>query len=307
MRILITGSNGQLGRCLFDEFEIFNKKISEAGCKSFDLIGIDIDTLDITNETIVKTYFENNKFDYCINCAAYTNVNKAEQDRESAYNVNENGVKYLAEACHLHNIKFIHISTDYVYGNINDSTEIIRTEFSKIDPLNVYGQSKAAGESRVLYQISQGLKAIIIRTSWLYSIYGNNFVKTILNKAKQEHKFNIVYDQIGTPTCATDLARAIMMIVAEDQINKETVGIYHFSNEGICSWYDFAKSIIEYAGYNTYVAPVQTDLSIIGANRPMCSVLSKEKIKKTFETIVPYWRDSLKKTVKRLLETDIES
>ena len=309
MKVLIIGCYGQLGRCLFDEFNIFNEKIEAGGCPTIDIVGIDKDTLDITDENAVKAYFERNQFDYCVNCAAYTNVNKAEEDKETAFKLNADAVKFLAEACRIHNIKFIHISTDYVFGNNRNGTTPesavkIKNEFSEVDPLNVYGASKLAGEYDVLSQISLGLQAIIIRTAWLYSIYGNNFVKTILNKAKTEFKLSVVYDQIGTPTSAADLAYAILMIIAEDQVNENTSGIYHFSNEGVCSWYDFAKTIVEYAGYNTYIIPVKTDLKTIGANRPMFSVLGKEKIKSTFNTIVPYWRDSLKKTIEELLKTD---
>jgi len=278
LNILVTGSNGQLGS------EI--KALSES-YTDYNFFFTDVDNLDITEYQDLNIFFTKNKIDYVINCAAYTAVDRAEEDTDNARYININAVKYLSQISRKHNAFLIHISTDYVFDGKNYKPY---TENDPICPTSVYGKTKAEGESEV---ISHTEKAIIIRTSWLYSSFGYNFVKTILKYGQERGKLNVVFDQIGTPTYAADLAKSILNIIPKLK-NKNNVEIYHFSNEGVCSWYDFAKEIIEISKIKCDIIPIETKDYPLPAPRPHFSVLDKSKIKKEFQIIIPYWKVSLK-------------
>ena len=286
MKILITGSKGQLGSEL-RELSTYYKNLS--------FTFTDLEELDITNYNALNIFFEKNKFDTIINCAAYTAVDKAETDKENASHLNRNAVKYLAEFASNQNSLLVHISTDYVFDGRNCKPYL---ETDLTNPKSFYGKSKLDGEVEIIFQSK---RAIIIRTSWLYSSYGNNFVKTILKYGKERGKLNVVFDQIGTPTYAADLAFAILEIIP--QLNsKLTIDTYHFSNEGVSSWYDFAKEIVELSNMDCIINPIETKDYPLPAPRPHYSVLDKTKIKKEFHIDIPYWKDSLKKCLKLLNE-----
>lgn len=285
--ILVTGSKGQLGNELNKIKELYN---------DYSYIFTDVDELDITNLEELKDFFSKNRLDFVINCAAYTAVDKAETDIENAYKVNSLAVKNLMECCKLKNIPIIHGSTDYVFDGTNFKPI---KEDQTTNPQTVYGASKLEGEKI----ISQYDKAIIIRTSWLYSVYGNNFVKTIIKLSTANKFVNVVFDQVGTPTNAADLADAILKIVS--QTLKSGVvknGIYNYSNEGVCSWYDFAKAILENTHINSSILPVKTEEFPRPAKRPYYSVLDKSKIKSAFDLEIPYWKDSLEIMLKNLVQ-----
>ncbi|MCA0931586.1 dTDP-4-dehydrorhamnose reductase [Lutimonas saemankumensis] len=286
MNILVTGSNGQLGSEL-------RRMVSHYTDFSFSFV--DIDELDITDPNDVDHFFDDNDFDYCINCAAFTAVDKSEKEEETALNVNTNGVINIAKACKRHSIVLIHISTDFVFDGKIHSPYL---ENDRPNPLNVYGDTKLKGE--------QGIKEIlqeyfIIRTSWLYSSFGNNFVKTMLRLGSERESISVVDDQIGTPTYAKDLAEIIMII-----LNKgfDKYGIYHFSNEGIGSWYDFAQSVFEYSNTKIELNPISTEEYPLPAVRPKYSVLAKGNIKSALGIKIPNWRESLKKCILLLNERD---
>lgn len=282
MKILVTGSYGQLGNSIRREFE-----------KNPDIEAVytDYDTLDITDRNAVRNFLEANKFDYVINCAAYTAVVKAETDDLKASALNTRAVGNLGEAANRTGTKVIHISTDYVF-----SGEGFRPyeENDEPFPQGIYGRTKLEGEG-LLSSFCQ--QAMIIRTAWLYSEFGNNFVKTMLRLAESKNEINVVTDQIGTPTYASDLAAAIHKIIT--QSNWES-GIYHFTNEGVASWYDFSKAIFEDAGIDMKVNPIPTKEYPTPAKRPYYSVLSKNKIKRIYGLEIPYWRDSLRKCISNL-------
>lgn len=282
MKILVTGSYGQLGNSIRREFE-----------KNPDIEAVytDYDTLDITDRNAVRNFLEANKFDYVINCAAYTAVDKAETDDLKASALNTRAVGNLGEAANRTGTKVIHISTDYVF-----SGEGFRPyeENDEPFPQGIYGRTKLEGEG-LLSSFCQ--QAMIIRTAWLYSEFGNNFVKTMLRLAESKNEINVVTDQIGTPTYASDLAAAIHKIIT--QSNWES-GIYHFTNEGVASWYDFSKAIFEDAGIDMKVNPIPTKEYPTPAKRPYYSVLSKNKIKRIYGLEIPYWRDSLRKCISNL-------
>lgn len=273
--ILVTGSKGQLG----NEIQIIAKRYQQ-----FNFIFTDVDELDITNPTELKQFFSENKIDFVVNCAAYTAVDKAEDDQELCFKINEHAVKLLGEAAVRSGAKIIHISTDYVF----DGTGYLPyTEDMSVCPVSVYGKSKLAGEMALLTVCPD---ALIIRTSWLYSSFGNNFVKTMLKLGKERDTLQVVADQVGTPTYAGDLADAIMKIISADQF---TSGIYHYSNEGVCSWYDFTKAIHRIAGINCNVMPIDSKAYPVKAPRPHYSVLNKQKIKTSYQIAIPYWEESL--------------
>ena len=277
--ILITGSNGQLG----SEIRKLSVKIT-----NLKFIFTDVEELDITNIESVINFFTLNKINFIVNCAAYTAVDKAETDLENAKKINILGVKNLSIISEENNIPIIHISTDYVFDGKNYRPY---QEDAQTSPQSVYGETKLEGE-----KIIQKLKNhIIIRTSWLYSTFGNNFVKTILRIGKQHKEIKVVFDQIGTPTNAADLADAIFQILQQSasNINNFHSGVYHYSNEGVCSWYDFAIQILQQANIKCKVNPVETNEFPTPAARPNYSVLNKNKIKKTFSIEIPYWADSL--------------
>lgn len=284
MKILITGSKGQLGSSLHRELE----KDPE-----IEAVYTDYDTLDITNRAAVTRFMTDNRFDIVINCAAYTAVDKAETDEILAAALNTGAVGNLAEAAVKTGARVIHISTDYVFSGQGFRPY---EENDEPYPQGIYGRTKLEGEA-LLTSFCQN--AMIIRTAWLYSEFGKNFVKTMLSLAETRPEINVVADQIGSPTYAGDLAKAIHRIIRHD---KWTPGIYHFTNEGVASWYDFTKAIFEIAGKDTKVNPIPTSAYPTPAKRPLYSVLSKAKIKSTYGIEIPYWRDSLKKCMASLLE-----
>lgn len=280
--ILVTGANGQLGS------EIQNLATD---IKSFEFIFSDVTTLDITDEVDLSYFFENNKIDYIINCAAYTAVDKAEDNVEICNKINATAIKNLIGFSRENNIKFITISTDYVFNGTNSRPY---TEDDKTIPNSVYGSSKLAGELEALkYENS-----IIIRTSWLYSHYGPNFIKTMLTLAETRSELNVIFDQIGTPTYAADLAEAIIEIIRYSENTEFVSGIYNYSNEGVTSWYDFAKSIFRITDTNCKVYPIETKDYPTPAIRPHYSLLNKAKIKNTFNLFIPHWEDSLRECLK---------
>lgn len=287
MKILITGANGQLG----SEIKDLIKKFS-----GWQFLFTDVEELDITNENEVKNYFQQNKPDFVINCAAYTAVDKAESDAQTAEKVNALAPKLLAKYSKITGSKLIHISTDYVFDG---ESFVPYSEENKVNPKGVYGKTKLQGEINCL---AENPDSLVIRTSWLYSTFGNNFVKTMLLLAGERDKLNVVFDQVGTPTNAADLAEAILSIIQISAKNKEKFvpGIYHYSNEGVASWYDFAKTIFEIAGVKCEVSPVLSDQFPTHAKRPNYSVLNKWKIKNTFGLVIPYWKESLKVCIQKI-------
>ena len=288
MRVLITGSNGQLG-----------SEIRElaADYKKLDLVFKDLPGLDICNFNLLQSFIIDNNINAVINCAAYTAVDKAEQDAEIAEEVNSKGVLNLVNALKSVNGKLIHISTDYVF-NGNQCTPYGETD--SVSPIGVYGETKRKGELAV---INSALDAIVIRTTWLYSSYGNNFVKTMLLQGREKEELGVIFDQTGTPTYARDLAKTCLEILClSSSVNiSENGNLYHFSNEGVASWYDFAISIMKLGGVNCKVKPIQTKDYPTLAKRPQYSVLNKSKIKTDFKIEIPYWRDSLKDCIKKII------
>jgi dTDP-4-dehydrorhamnose reductase len=286
VRILITGSNGQLG----NEMRDLSKQYY-----GYDFTFTDIDTLDISNPIATTEYIENLKPDWIVNCAAYNLVDKAESEPEAAMLINGTAVKNITEAITGTDCKFIHISTDYVYaGNSN----VPYSEDIPADPQSSYGKSKLAGEKHALLHPG----SMIIRTSWLYSSYGNNFVKTMLRHGAEKESLRVVFDQTGTPTYAADLAGAIMSIISGVIRNQFAfkAGIYNYSNEGVCTWFDFATEIIKEAGLNCRVNPVLSKDFQQAAKRPSYSVMDKNKIKENFNISIPHWRTSLNKCLKTI-------
>ncbi len=274
--ILVTGAGGQLGS------EI--KELSSS--YQYKFFFTDRDELDITDKNDISKFVEDNNIDIIINCAAYTAVDKAEENVDNANLINHQAVKYLAEIAKKESIKLIHISTDYVFDGENYKPYV---ETDKVNPQSVYGKTKLDGE-RVLQKINPE-NSIIIRTSWVYSSYGSNFVKTMLKLGTERDSLDIIFDQIGTPTYAKDLAKTILDIFPK--IINEDVEMYHYSNEGVVSWFDFAKEIIEVAELDCKINPIETYQYPTPATRPHYSLLNKVKIKETFKITIPYWRDSL--------------
>jgi dTDP-4-dehydrorhamnose reductase len=287
--ILVTGSKGQVGSEL-------QQLASKNYLGSFQFIFSDADELDICNADEVLNFFEKQRIAYCINCAAFTAVDKAESDSENAIKVNVTGVENLARACNIYGAKFLHISTDYVYHN-HQNTPFVETD--ETNPQSVYGLTKLQGEQKA-FEICE--QTIIVRTSWVYSSFGNNFVKTMLKLGAERPELKVIFDQIGTPTYAADLAQAMLDMIAAQESGKGPCwkGIYHYSNEGVCSWYDFAVSIFEIRDLNVKVFPIETKEYPTPARRPHFSLLNKAKIKSDFGISIPYWRDSLKKCLELL-------
>jgi dTDP-4-dehydrorhamnose reductase len=283
-KILVTGSKGQLG----NEILFLSK-----GFKDYKFVFHDIDTLDLTDFEKLEKFFRAQSPDIVINCAAYTAVDKAEEETELAYLLNAEVPEKLAYLTDKFNSYLIHISTDYVFDGRNYRPY---KENDLPNPLSVYAKSKHAGEQKVL----QFGNTAIVRTSWLYSRFGNNFVKTMLRLGKERDTLHIVYDQTGTPTNASDLAAAILKLTEYIHRNQHIQGIFHYSNEGVCSWYDFAKEIIEYAGYSCNVLPITTDKYPLPAIRPHYAVLDKSRIKSTLGISIPHWKDSLMTCLKHL-------
>lgn len=285
MRLLITGAHGQLG----SEFKKLTTDI-----KDVEWYFTDYDTLDITDLDALSTFFNENNPDFVINCAAYTAVDQAEEEIEKASLLNTKAPRNLATLCYKQGAKLIHISSDYVFDGMAYTPY---TEENATNPQSVYGKTKREGELGVMDANS---RSIIIRTSWLYSSFGNNFVKTMIRLGTERDHLRVVFDQIGTPTYANDLASAILQNVrlsAYDEKNWKP-GIYHYSNEGVCSWYDFAIEVHQIAGISCQVEPIESKDFPTLAKRPAYSVLNKAKIKSAYGIEVPYWRHSLKNCIK---------
>ena len=283
MRVLITGANGQLGN-----------EMRRLGAVSLnEYLFTDVAELDITDKAAVAEFVKSNNVEIIVNCAAYTNVDKAEDDEATAELINATAVRNLAEAVKAVDGTLFHVSTDYVFGSEGNTP---RTEDMPTNPLGVYGKTKLHGEQAIA---EVGAKAIIIRTAWLYSEFGNNFLKTMLRLTSEKESLNVVFDQVGSPTYAGDLALAIFSII-EGGVYGGNEGVYHFSNEGVCSWYDFATEIAAAAGHECVVMPCHSNEFPSKVTRPPFSVLDKTKIKTTFGIEIPHWRDSMLYCLQRL-------
>ena len=280
--ILITGANGQLG----NEMRVLSAENPE-----YAYFFTDVAELDICNEQAILDFVKANQITVIVNCAAYTAVDKAEENVELCTKLNADAVGYLAKAAEAHGAEFIQISTDYVFDG---TAHIPYQETEATCPNSVYGHTKLAGEQNALTLCS---RSMVIRTAWLYSTFGNNFVKTMIRLGKERESLGVIFDQIGTPTYARDLARAIFIAIRQGVVP----GIYHFSNEGVCSWYDFTKAIHRLAGITTcHVKPLHTEEYPTPAKRPHYSVLDKTKIKNTYHIEIPYWMDSLESCIAEL-------
>jgi dTDP-4-dehydrorhamnose reductase len=279
--ILVTGSNGQLG----SEIRLLSSNYT------YNFFFTDKSELNIGNENNINDFIEVNDIDIIINCAAYTSVDKAEEEKELADKINHQAVKYLAEVSLKKNLKLIHISTDYVFDGSNFRPYV---ETDMTQPNGVYGQTKLDGE-KVMQEINPK-NSIIIRTSWVYSSFGANFVKTMLRLGKERNTLGIIFDQVGTPTYARDLAGTILRILP--QINNKKVEIYNYSNEGVLSWYDFSKEIMRIAKIECIINPIETKSYPTQSKRPYYSLLNKAKIKEKFSLEIPFWKDSLDNCLK---------
>jgi dTDP-4-dehydrorhamnose reductase len=286
-RVLVTGANGQLGNEL--------RRLAGSSEKT-EFIFTDVDELNITDAVAVNKFIEKHPVSFLINCAGYTAVDRAEDDEEKAYSLNAEAVNIIGKACISHNIQLIHFSTDFVFdGNSRKPY----TEQDKPNPLSVYGKSKHAGEI-YLKKLKTG---IIIRTSWLYSSFGNNFVKTILHLAQEKDELRVVKDQVGSPTWAVDLAEVTIKIINyhRNTPNKPNWGLCHYSNEGQCSWYEFAREIVDMAGFKTKIKPIGASEYPAKAIRPLYSVLDKSLIKSWLGVEIPSWKDSLARCIKEII------
>lgn len=283
MNIIIVGGNGQLGQCLQEAIRL----------KTWDynFIFLSSKELDYTDQVQTEAIFKEYSPAFCVNCAAYTAVDLAEDEQEQAFLVNHYAVRSLAEQCKLYDTTLIHISTDFVF---NGSYSIPLTEDLPVDPVNIYGLSKLKGEQ----EIEQILKKYYtIRTSWLYSEKAANFVRTMLSLSKNRSHLNVIYDQVGTPTYAMDLANIILKFI---MLRDPLYGLYHYSNEGVASWYDFAKAVFEFAEVDMEITPVSSAAFVTRAKRPHFSVLDKSKIKAALNIEIPYWRDSLNRCIQKI-------
>ena len=283
--ILVTGSMGQLGSEIKELSSNYN----------YNFFFTTRDDIDITSKDSIKEFCQTNSINVIINCAAYTAVDKAQSDIENADLVNRKAVKKLSIVAKELNIKLIHISTDYVFDGKNFKPYV---EEFQTNPQSVYGKTKLDGENEI--RDINPLNSIIIRTSWVYSYYGNNFVKTMLRLGKEKEELGVIFDQVGTPTYAKDLAITILDIIP--QIENSKVEIYNYSNEGVLSWYDFAKEIMKMAKLNCKINPIETYQYPTPAKRPHFSLLNKSKIKSKFNLEIPYWKDGLDDCLKRLGE-----
>ena len=308
MKILVTGANGQLG----NEIRLKAKKSSNTFFFT-DLVeqeGVETIKLDITDVDAVTKMVKDNGIDVIVNCAAYTNVDKAESDEELCHKLNAEAPKLLAQVMKKAKGMLLHISTDYVFGG--EANNLPCTEDMKGKPTGVYGKTKLEGEKNI---IATGVNYVIIRTAWLYSEYGKNFVKTMMNLTATRPSLNVVFDQVGTPTYAGDLAEAIMRILLDYKIETAEEGastgarkyskngIYNYTNEGVCSWFDFAMKIADIAGNkNCDIQPCHSDEFPSPVKRPPYSVLDKTKVKQSFDVKVPYWTHSLRKCMKHLMK-----
>lgn len=286
MNLLVTGANGQLG----SEFKALEKDY-----ENYKFFFTSRSELDISKEDEIRDFIENNSIDVLINCAGYTAVDKAEEEQEEANKINHKAVKKMAKISESKNIKMIHVSTDYVFSGRHYKPYC---EEYQTDPQSIYGQTKLDGELEMIKINPRN--SIIIRTSWVYSSFGNNFVKTMLKLGKSKEELGVIFDQIGTPTYAADLAEAILHILP--QIDNSKVAIYNYSNEGVLSWYDFAKEIMKMAKIKCQINPIETYQYPTPAKRPHFSLLNKSKIKNEFNLSIPFWKDSLDKCLKKLGE-----
>lgn len=277
IKILVTGANGQLGQ----ELQALVVHFPTLRCTFTDRL-----ELDITNQEAVTTFFAQHEFEYCINCAAYTAVDKAEQEQELCYAINARGAANLAIACYTQGARLIHISSDYVYHNTCNRP---LTEDDPTTPQGVYAQTKLAGDQLVL---QHNPATVVLRTSWVYSSFGANFVKTMLRLGAERPELRIVYDQVGAPTYAADLAQAITDLILSGKA-AQNPGIYNYSNEGVTSWYDFAKTIFELSDISCQVHPIESKDYPTPASRPHYSLLNKAKFKTTFGFDIPHWKESL--------------
>ena len=283
MNILITGCNGQLG----NEMQVLSKQHPK-----HTYFFTDVAELDITDRKAVKSFVTTNAIDLIVNCAAYTNVDKAEEDEATALKINANALTVLGSQ----GVRVIHVSTDYVFSG---DEHVPCRETDPVAPRTVYGVTKLKGEKTLLAECPD---AVILRTAWLYSSFGNNFVKTMIRLGKEKEQLGVVFDQIGTPTYAADLAWAIFTVI-ESKVWRP--GIYHFTNEGVCSWYDFTLAIHELAGVtNCHVRPILSEEYAYKTPRPHYSVLDKSKFKKTFGVEIPHWTDGLRRCMKQLIVSD---
>ena len=278
MNILITGANGQLG----NEMRVLSK---ENGQHAYFFT--DVQELDICDEQAVHGFVKDNRIDVIVNCAAYTAVDKAEEHEDLCMRINRDAVRNLGEAAHAVGAKVIHVSTDYVFDGTSCRPYL---ESDATCPVSVYGRTKLAGEQALMEECPD---SVIIRTAWLYSEYGNNFMKTVLRLGKERDELRFIFDQVGTPTYAGDLAVAMLAVLERAEAGKFIPGIYHFSDEGVCSWYDFTVKILQIAGMNNRVIPIETKDYPTPASRPHYSVLNKGKIKSTYGLTIPHWETSL--------------
>ena len=290
MKILVTGKNGQLGKSIH--------KIVTSNEQNSEFVFVGREALDLSSQDSIINYFNNNSFDIIINCAAYTAVDKAEKEVELANNINHLAISKIAEISNKHKVKLIHISTDYIFDGISDKDYL---ESDGPSPLNIYGKSKLAGELAVCAAMQKN--AIIIRTSWLYSEYSNNFVDTILRKAQKFDELSVVSDQFSSPTNASDLAKVIIQIINHKKFrnHNQSTQIYHYSSYGVCSWFEFAREIVELANIDCQVNPIETKDYLTAARRPKYSYLNTDKIVKGFGLEIPFWKDSLKASIDNLL------
>jgi dTDP-4-dehydrorhamnose reductase len=285
LNVLLTGSKGQLG-----------SEIKELSVNyDYNFFFTDRTSLDITNENELRSFIQTNNIDTIINCAAYTAVDKAEEEKEQADLVNRKAIKKLAKVSNEYGAKLIHISTDYVFDGKAYKPYV---EEFQTNPNSVYGQTKLNGEIELIKINPKN--SIIIRTSWVYSSYGANFVKTMLRLGKEKESLGVIFDQVGTPTYANDLAQVILDILPK--IDNQKTQIYHYSNEGVLSWYDFAKEIMKMTKIDCQINPIETYQYPTPAKRPHYSLLNKAKIKKEFKIEIPYWKDSLDKCLKKMGE-----
>ena len=283
--ILVTGANGQLANEL---------KVLSSGFPQYQFLFTTKEELPIENTEALTSFFQKNKIDYCINCAAYTAVDKAEIEKEKAFLINADAVRELATVCLNHQTKFIHISTDYVYdGSVHDPLK----EENPVGPINIYGASKLKGEELAL---QKNPSSLIIRTSWVYSSFGNNFVKTMMRLFKEKSEISVINDQFGSPTYASDLGAVIMQFIKQTEQGKSFSGIVNYSNSGVTTWYEFAQEIKSLVNSNCKINPIPSSAYPTPAKRPLYSVLDTSKIKGLLQISIPDWQESLKKCLRTL-------
>ena len=288
IQVLVTGANGQLGHSLQARANRY---------PAFAFHFTDVDTLDLCDAEAVRRYVEDKRVNYILNCAAYTAVDKAESNEALCERINRDAVRHLGEAAQAVGAKVIHISTDYVFDGTNCRPYV---ETDPTCPISVYGRTKLAGEEALRAVCPE---SVIIRTAWLYSEYGNNFVKTVLRLGAERDELRFIFDQVGSPTYAGDLAEAMLTIVAQAEEGHFVPGVYHFSNEGVCSWYDFTVKILQLAHLSKRVIPIETKDYPTPAARPHYSVLNKGKIKATYGMTIPHWETSLQSCLQHLLNS----